>query len=146
MAAEPGTYRPTYESMADVVTMMNNGFILQDMDEIVRYRVDVSTDENNTMTREATMAIAQQNADAIHLLDEQVIRSIKTETLIVQGREDVIFPPETGLRFHQLLENSWLTSFPKSGHWAMLQYPEAFVELCGWFLNSDTLTLSRAAT
>ena len=140
------TYQPTYQSMVDVVTMMNNGFVLQDMDEIVRYRFEVSMDANNSMTREATMAIAQEDADAIHLLDEQVIRSISTETLIVQGREDAIFPPQTGLRFHELLENSWLASFPKSGHWAMLQYPDAFVELCTWFLHSATLTASRLRT
>jgi 2-hydroxy-6-oxo-6-(2'-aminophenyl)hexa-2,4-dienoate hydrolase len=136
-------YQPTYESMVDVVNMMNNGFVLGDMEEIVRYRFEVSMDENNTVAREATMAIARENADAIHLLDEEVIRSIKTETLIVQGRDDVIFPPDTGLRFHEMLENSWLSSFPKSGHWAMLQYPEAFTELCGWFLTSTTLTSSR---
>jgi 2-hydroxy-6-oxo-6-(2'-aminophenyl)hexa-2,4-dienoate hydrolase len=136
-------YQPTYESMVDVVNMMNNGFVLQDMEEIVRYRFEVSMDENNTMARDATMAIAKENADAIHLLDEEVIRSIKTETLIVQGRDDTIFPPHTGLRFHELLENSWLSSFPKCGHWAMLQYPEAFAELCSWFLKSKTLTNSR---
>lgn len=133
-------YQPTYEGMAEVARMMNNGFDVPDMDTIIRYRFEISSDELNSMAREATMAIARDDPDAIHLLDEDVIRSIKTETLIVQGRDDLIFPPDTGLRFHQLLDNSWLSSLPRCGHWAMLQYPRVFTELCTWFLTSDTLT------
>jgi 2-hydroxy-6-oxo-6-(2'-aminophenyl)hexa-2,4-dienoate hydrolase len=133
-------YQPTFESMAAVVAMMNNDYRFDGMDEIVRYRYEISRDPANSVARDATMAIARENADAIHVLDEHIIRSVTTETLIVQGRDDLIFPPETGLRFHQMLRNSWLASFPQCGHWAMLQYPEAFAQLCTWFLCSDTLT------
>jgi 2-hydroxy-6-oxo-6-(2'-aminophenyl)hexa-2,4-dienoate hydrolase len=73
-----------------------------------------------------------RRAGGLFYPEEEIRRENKT--LVIGGKQDQIVPPETNWRFSQLLANSWLHLIPDCGHWAMIEKPEEFVEVAGWFL------------
>lgn len=61
--------------------------------------------------------------------NEQYIRGIPHETLIVHGREDRVIPLENSLKLHRLILNSQLHVFGKCGHWTQIEHTKEFSEL-----------------
>ena len=66
---------------------------------------------------------------------EEAIKQVKHKTLIVNGKQDKVVPPELGWKFSQLLENSWLYLIPQCGHWAMIEHPQEFCDMTTRFLS-----------
>jgi len=67
--------------------------------------------------------------------NQHYIRDIQNETLIIHGREDRVIPIETSLKLLDLIKNSQLHVFGKSGHWTMIEHPEEFADLVTRFLK-----------
>jgi len=66
--------------------------------------------------------------------DENHIRDISNETLIVHGREDRVIPVENSLRLLDLIHNSELHIFGKCGHWTQIEKTSEFANLiCEFF-------------
>ncbi|HVW51882.1 MAG TPA: alpha/beta hydrolase [Trinickia sp.] len=70
----------------------------------------------------------QRWVDALASDDEQ-IRRVAHETLIVHGRDDRVIPLETSLRLHALIERSQLHVFGQCGHWTQIEHAARFNRL-----------------
>ncbi|MCB0794189.1 MAG: alpha/beta hydrolase [Flavobacteriales bacterium] len=64
---------------------------------------------------------------------------MRIPTLLVWGRQDTITPPEVAEEFHQLIQGSELRWIDQCGHAAMMEQPQAFIDIVDPWL-SKTLT------
>ncbi len=60
---------------------------------------------------------------------------IEHRTLLVWGRDDRVVPMEGGLFMMQRMKYATLHVMPRCGHWAMIEYPAEFNNLCANFLT-----------
>lgn len=125
------TYAPSRENMVKIIkALTHDGFQVDP--EMTEYRYNL-TQEPGVM--EAYGAIMKWIAGHEGLFyPEEQIRRVKHKTLIINGKQDKVVPPELGWRFSQLLENSWLYLIPGCGHWAMIERPREFCAIVSWFL------------
>ena len=63
------------------------------------------------------------------------IGSIKSPTLVVTGKEDVITPPENAFILAQKINASWLVQFEGAGHGLMYQYPDRLAKIVADFIE-----------
>ena len=70
----------------------------------------------------------QQWIDALASEDDR-LRGIPHETLIVHGREDQIIPLSASYRLLELIPNAQLHVFGKCGHWTQIEHNQRFVRL-----------------
>ncbi len=61
--------------------------------------------------------------------------SIKSPTLAITGREDVIVPPENSFILAQRINVSWLVQFQGAGHGLMYQYPDRLAKIVMDFIE-----------
>ena len=69
--------------------------------------------------------------------NEDDIRALQHETLILHGRDDRVVPLETSLKLNQLIEPSQLHIFGKCGHWVQIEQNERFVRMVTDFLDEE---------
>lgn len=67
--------------------------------------------------------------------NQNYIRDIQNETLIIHGREDRVIPLETSLKLIQLIKNAQLHVFGKCGHWTQIEHSEEFANLVANFFK-----------
>ena len=63
------------------------------------------------------------------------LREIKQPVLVVNGNNDIMIPTIKSYILAQHLPNAQLILYPDSGHGALSQYPELFVEHASLFLR-----------
>ena len=61
--------------------------------------------------------------------NQNYIRNIPHETLIVHGREDRVIPMETSLKLLQLIDKAQLHVFGHCGHWTQIEHTAEFADL-----------------
>jgi 2-hydroxymuconate-semialdehyde hydrolase len=61
--------------------------------------------------------------------NENYIRNIPHETLIIHGREDRVIPIETSFRLLKLIDKAQLHVFGHSGHWTQIEHAKEFADL-----------------
>ena len=99
------------------------------------------------ITRYHEMALREGNRKAFidraktgFLLDEKAtlekLKSIKTETLLLWGENDIWIPLDNGKRMNGLLENSKLVIIKNSGHVPMEENPQESLALFLDFINN----------
>lgn len=79
------------------------------------------------------MVKLSRSARSDHLGDR--LGQIKTPTMLIWGKQDVVTPPETAREFHEKISGSKLVWLDRCGHAPMMEYPEAFAEHMGMFLD-----------
>ena len=67
--------------------------------------------------------------------EDDLIRQVKTPTLVVGGKDDPIVTPDQIYKLLALLENSRGYVIPHCGHWVMIEYPEEFTRITTGFLK-----------
>ena len=80
------------------------------------------------------MVRLSRSARADHLGEK--LHAIKSPTLLVWGRQDVVTPPETAEEFNRLIPGSRLCWIDRCGHAPMMECPDAFAGLMGEFMAS----------
>lgn len=60
--------------------------------------------------------------------DEQYIRDIQHETLIIHGREDRVIPLSNSYKLLELIPNAQLHVFGKCGHWTQIEHTQEFAD------------------
>ncbi len=126
------SYAPSRENMQKLVQVLTHeGFSVDP--ELLEYRYVLTQEPGVMMAYGATMRwIAEQGG---LFYPEEAIRQVKHKTLIVNGKQDKVVPPELGWKFSQLLENSRLYLIPHCGHWAMIEHPQEFCDMTTRFLS-----------
>jgi pimeloyl-ACP methyl ester carboxylesterase len=64
------------------------------------------------------------------------LKRIKQPTLVVNGNDDIMVPTINSFMLSQHIPNAQLILYPDSGHGALFQYPELFVEHTKLFLDA----------
>ena len=67
--------------------------------------------------------------------NQNYIRDIPHDTLIIHGREDRVIPLQTSLELVQLIKTAQLHVFGKCGHWTQIEHTEEFAELVSNFFK-----------
>jgi 2-hydroxymuconate-semialdehyde hydrolase len=65
--------------------------------------------------------------------EEQALRALQHETLIIHGREDRVIPPANALRLFDLMQNAQLHLFGRCGHWTQIEHADRFNRLLADF-------------
>jgi 2-hydroxy-6-oxo-6-(2'-aminophenyl)hexa-2,4-dienoate hydrolase len=129
-------YDFTVEGMRRLVDALT-GSRYQPTDEMIRYRYELSVQPDTRAALEAINAKVKQGDMAYE--DDQ-IKSVKTPTLVVNGKEDQVSTLARANLYIELLENSWAYFVPHCGHWVMIESPRDFVAVTTNFLLSDGLS------
>ena len=61
--------------------------------------------------------------------DEEKIKGLTHQTLIIHGRDDAIIPLSASLRLHDLIAKSQLHVFGQCGHWTQIEHAARFNQL-----------------
>jgi 2-hydroxymuconate-semialdehyde hydrolase len=67
--------------------------------------------------------------------NEEDIRALSHETLILHGREDEIIPLDVSYRLTDLINRAQLHVFGRCGHWTQIEHANRFARLVNDFLN-----------
>jgi 2-hydroxymuconate-semialdehyde hydrolase len=104
-------------------------------DDLTRLRLEAATRPGVQEAYRAMFpAPRQAGVDALSV-DEALIRSLQQQTLIVHGREDRVIPLSSSIRLHELIDDSQLHVFGRSGHWVQIEHADAFNRLVADFLD-----------
>lgn len=101
-------------------------------DEIVRLRYEDSIRPDARRAYQGAMAWIAKQGGLFYTEDR--IASVKTETLVVNGKYDRVVPLACAYRFLELLENSRGYIVPHCGHWVMIESPHEFADVVLQFL------------
>jgi 2-hydroxy-6-oxo-6-(2'-aminophenyl)hexa-2,4-dienoate hydrolase len=101
-------------------------------DDVVRSRYEDSIRPDARRAYLAAMAWITRQGGLFY--EEDRIASVKTETLVVNGKHDRVVPLSCAYRFLELLENSRGYIVPHCGHWVMIEAPDEFAEVVLQFL------------
>ena len=126
------SYDGSVEGMRKVIDVLTHAEFKMD-DGMLQYRVDLS---NQPATKKALGATMQwvKSQHGLYFEDD-LIRQVKTPTLVVGGKDDPIVTPDQIYKLLALLENSRGYVIPHCGHWVMIEYPEEFTRISTGFLK-----------
>lgn len=78
----------------------------------------------------------QRWVDAM-VVDEDRVRALPHETLLVHGRDDQVIPLAASLQLLQLINRSQLHVFGRCGHWVQIEQAARFNALLKGFLAEE---------
>ena len=125
---------PTYEDMSRVTPLFAYDKS-QITDDLVRLRTAAfARPEVAQAWAQMFPAPRQRWLDAL-ALDDDEIRSVRQETLVVHGREDEVIPLAGSRKLAALLPRNDLHEFGRCGHWVQIEAAARFCRLVADFLH-----------
>lgn len=125
-------YAPSLENMRALLLdyfAVNPSIIT---DELVRIRYEASLETFDAYR--AMFLDPRHKGNELGITEEQV-RSIRTPSLLIHGREDKVVPPEVSWTMLHLLQDADLHVFARCGHWTQIERAAEFNELVVDFLR-----------
>lgn len=125
-------YEPSLENMRALLLdyfAVNPSIIT---DELVRIRYEASLETFDAYR--AMFLDPRHKGNELGITEEQV-RSIRTPSLLIHGREDKVVPPEVSWTMVHLLQDADLHVFARCGHWTQIERAAEFNELVADFLR-----------
>ncbi|QRI77807.1 MULTISPECIES: alpha/beta hydrolase [Rhodococcus] len=125
-------YEPSLENMRALLLdyfAVNPSIIT---DELVRIRYEASLETFDSYR--AMFLDPRHKGNELGITEEQV-RSIRTPSLLIHGREDKVVPPEVSWTMLHLLQDADLHVFARCGHWTQIERAAEFNELVADFLR-----------
>jgi pimeloyl-ACP methyl ester carboxylesterase len=101
-------------------------------DELVRIRYEASVESWDAYR--AMFFDPRHKGNELGISEDQV-RSIRTPSLLVHGREDKVVPPEVSWTMVNLLADADLHVFARCGHWTQIERAAEFTALVADFLR-----------
>ena len=127
-------YTPSVSNMRKLMdTFAFDKALLSDELAELRYRASVRPGYQEAFSS-MFPAPRQRWVDAL-ASDEEAIRAIQQDTLILHGREDVVVPPVTSHTLFSLLPRAQLHMFGQCGHWTQIEHTNRFNTLVTRFLD-----------
>jgi len=127
-------YTPSFENMEELLELFtyNHSFATKDL---IKSRYESSMQPGFQESFSAMFPEPRQVGVESMAGNEQYIRDIEQETLIIHGREDRVIPLENSYKLLQMIKNSQLHVFGKCGHWSQIEHTEEFADLLRNFFN-----------
>lgn len=130
-------YKGTLEHMKELVNLFafNKNLV---NDDLVKLRYEASIRPGFQEAFSAMFPAPRQRwVDAL-ASDEEQIKTLAHETMIVHGRDDAIIPLSASLRLHDLIPKSQLHVFGQCGHWTQIEHSARFNQLLlNFFLEAS---------
>ena len=127
-------YDFTLEGMRKVIKALTNPDF-EPSDEQVKYRYEVSLQPAVKTAYQATMKWVREVGMKY---PAEKIAGVRTRTLVVNGKDDLVAPIKHAYEFLDLIKGSRGYILPNCGHWAMIEYPELFARLTlDFFSHND---------
>lgn len=127
-------YQPSLEAMRRLMDVFafNKGLLTDELAEM-RYQASVRPGFQESF---AAMfpAPRQRWVDSL-ASNEDDIRALQHETLIIHGREDEVIPLEASYKLAELIDRAQLHVFGRCGHWTQIEHASRFARLVDDFLN-----------
>lgn len=127
-------YEPSIEAMKELVGIFayDRSLVTDELAEL-RYKASIQPGFQEAY-RCMFPVPRQQWVDAL-ASDENELRVLPNDTLLIHGREDRIIPLESSLRLLQLIPKAQLHVFGQCGHWTQIEHSHRFVHLVDSFLS-----------
>jgi 2-hydroxymuconate-semialdehyde hydrolase len=104
-------------------------------DDLVRMRYEASKRPGVHEAYSSMFPAPRQRWVEAMAHSEAEIRSIKSPTLMVHGRDDKVIPLSTSLTMLDWIDDSQLHIFGRCGHWTQIEHAADFCQLVGNFLS-----------
>ncbi|MCL1836648.1 MAG: alpha/beta fold hydrolase [Treponema sp.] len=121
-------YEPSLEAMGELLELFTYDHSFAN-EELIKSRYEASIRPGFQESFSALFPEPRQNGVESMAADQNYIRNIKQETLIIHGRDDRVIPMDNALRLHQLIDNSQLHVFGHCGHWTQIEHAQEFADL-----------------
>jgi len=127
-------YTPSLANMEELLELFtyDHSFVSQ---ELIKTRYESSMQPGFQESYSAMFPAPRQQGVEGMAGNENYIRNIPHETLIIHGREDRVIPMENSLKLLRLIDNAQLHIFGKCGHWTQIEHTEEFAGLIGAFFK-----------
>jgi 2-hydroxymuconate-semialdehyde hydrolase len=121
-------YTPSFENMEELLELFtyNHSFATKDL---IKSRYESSMQPGFQESFSAMFPEPRQGRVESMAGNEQYIRDIENETMIIHGRDDRVIPLENSYKLLQMIKNSQLHVFGKCGHWSQIEHTEEFADL-----------------
>lgn len=130
-------YTPSVENMRKLMdTFAFNPDLVND--DLARMRYEASIQPGIQEAYSAMFPAPRQRWIEALASDEDAIRALSHETLIIHGRDDTVVPLANSLRFLDLIARSQLHVFGRCGHWTQIEHAARFSRLVSDFLAEST--------
>lgn len=126
-------YDYTKEGMIKLIDVLTNDDF-EITQEMIDYRHANSVDPGNKVSYAATMGWVKEQGGLFY--EEDFISRVTQNTLVVNGKNDLVVPLSCAYRFLELIDNSWGYIVPHCGHWTMIEHPVDFTEAVINFINT----------
>jgi 2-hydroxymuconate-semialdehyde hydrolase len=127
-------YQPSLERMRELLDIFAYDRSLVN-DELAELRYNASVRPGFQESFAAMFPAPRQRWIDMLASNEDQIRVLPHQTLIIHGRDDQIIPFDASLRLFDLIPNAQLHAFGKCGHWTQIEHAERFAQLVNNFLN-----------
>lgn len=104
-------------------------------EDLIHYRHQLSIDPDVRKGYSAFMGWIKEQR-GLHRPDA-FIAKLKHPALVLHGKQDAVVPLSSAYRLLELIDNSIGYIMPHCGHWAMMEYPEAFTHVSLDYLFND---------
>lgn len=127
-------YTPSYENMQELLDIFtyDHSFITEDL---IKSRFESSMQPGFQESFSQMFPAPRQNGVEGMAGNQNYIRDIIHETLVIHGREDRVIPLENSLRLVQMIRNAQLHVFGKCGHWTQIEHTDEFATLVSDFFK-----------
>lgn len=127
-------YQPSLESMKKMLDIFAFDRNLV-TDELAELRYQASIREGVQRSYSAMFPAPRQRWIDAMTSEEQQIRALRHETLIIHGRDDQVIPLENSFTLNRLISRSQLHVFGECGHWTQIEHNARFNQLIATFLK-----------
>ncbi len=126
-------YEPSHENMRELIELFAYDQSIV-TDDLVHMRYEASVRPGYQESYAKMFPAPRQRHVRALACDEDALRALDNETLIVHGREDRIVPLDSSIRLHALIPRSQLHVFGRCGHWTQIEQNVRFCRLVRDFL------------
>ena len=126
-------YTPSFENMRKVMDWFAYDRNLVS-DELAQLRYEASNRPGFQESYAAMFPAPRQRWVESLASQDDDIRQLPHETLIIHGREDQVLPLSNSIRLSQLILRSQLHVYGRCGHWTQIEHAQRFAQLAGNFL------------
>ena len=118
-------YTPSLENMKTLLDTFAHSRLLV-TDELAKLRYDASIKPGFQESFGSMFPFPRQSSVTSMASNEEDIKAIKNDVLIIHGREDKVIPFENSIRLHKLITKSQLHTFGQCGHWSQIEHGGRF--------------------
>ena len=127
-------YEPSPEKMKEILELFayDHSIIT---DALVKSRYEASIQPGFQESFGSMFPAPRQDGVEWMAADQNYIRNIPHETLIVHGRDDQVIPLDNAFKLLKLIDKSQLHVFGHCGHWTQIEHTQEFADLIRGFFK-----------